>query len=96
MTLSREIRKLDYHDQSSTLWLMSFLNRHKRQPINKNIYKTSKTFNFKNIRGNHGMTTSPRSNRRHQRDKAKEPTFAFNVKHELLAKNHLPAHDLER
>ena len=51
---------------------------------------------FKNIRSNHGMTTPPRSNKRHQRDEAKESTFAFNVKHEIFAKNHQPSHDLER
>ena len=42
------------------------------------------------------MIIPPCSNRRHSRDEAKESTFALNVEHELLAKNHLPAHDLER
>ena len=43
------------------------------------------------------MTTPIRSNThgRYNKDEAKDTTFAFNVEHELLAKNHLPAHDLE-
>ena len=39
---SKEIRKLSYHDQLSTLWLMSFMNRHKGQSTNKDSYKLHK------------------------------------------------------
>ena len=41
------------------------------------------------------MTTPPRSNKRHQKDEAKESIFTFNVEHEVHVKNHLPAHYLE-
>ena len=77
---------------------MSFIYRHKRQPTNKNIYKTSKTYkyNFKNIGSDHRITTPSRSNKRYQKNEAKESIFAFNVEQEILAKNHPPTHDLER
>ena len=98
MVLSRELRKLGYHDQLSALWLITFLNRHKRQNNNKYKYKTNSNtkYNSKNSRTNHEMITPPRNNKRHTRDEVLGSTFAFNVEHELLARNHLPAHDLER
>ena len=44
------------------------------------------------------MTTPIRSKKssRFNKGEAKDTTFAFNVEHELLAKHHPPAHDLER
>ena len=97
-TSSKEIRKLSYHDQLSTLWLMSFMNRHKRQLNNKNIHKTDNTpkYIYKNTRSIHEMITPHRPNRSLPRDEAIGSIFAINVEHELLTKNLLPAHDLER
>ena len=70
MVLSRELRKLSYHDQLSALWLITFLNRHKRQHNNKYKYKTTgdTRYNCKNSRTNHEMITPPRKNKRHTRD----------------------------
>ena len=44
------------------------------------------------------MTTPIRSNKssRFNKGEAKDSTFAFNVEHEILAKNHLPTHNLEK
>ena len=44
------------------------------------------------------MLTPPHSNisRRQGRTDDKKSTYAFNVEHEILARNHLPAFDLEK
>ena len=44
------------------------------------------------------MLTPPHSNisRRQGRTDDKESTYTFNVEHEILARNHLPASDLEK
>ena len=60
---------------------------HRRLPKHTNRYQDSCT-----------VSTPPHSNRsrRHGKNEDKKSTFAFNVEHEILARNHLPASDLEK
>jgi len=94
-TISHEIRKLNYNNQISLLWLLSYMNRYNQHPT----YNQRKMMNTKDKNeGFHKTITPPRSNisRRHVGDKAKRSTFAFSVEHETLARNYLPASDLEK
>ena len=98
-TLLSELKRLNHNDQISILWLLSHMKRNSRPFTYKSHSHNKNHKNFQNRnRKFNKMTTPIRSNThgRYNKDEAKDTTFALNVEHELLAKNHLPAHDLER
>ena len=84
-------------DQISLLWLLSFMNRHYKVPSyikyhRRNHHVVTRQDKF------HTILTPPHSSvsRRQGRSDDKKSTYAFNVDHEILARNHLPASDLEK
>ena len=97
--LTKEIHKLPNYDKISILWLLCAMNKQR----NKQKFHRNKRFhrNPKDQRKRNDLytiTTPPHSNKtkRYGKSEAKKSTNAFNVEHELLAKNHFPASDLER
>ena len=96
-TITNKIYNLPNYEQSTVRWLLNALQEDKiRHTSNHRVKNYNRPYKHK--RDIAIMTTPPHSNktRRCGNYVDKNSTNAFNVEHEILAKNHFPASDLEK
>ena len=95
-TIIAEIKKLSYYNKISILWLLCSLDKQKssHSPIAHKSSRIEDT-SYSQV-GRHSQIPHFHRRKRCKTSAARRSTYAYSVEHELLAKNHFPASDLEK